>query len=81
MTAVVPAVPYKGITYWLEAQTLLKGLHFIVVVGVRQIMCFLVDVGDALACPLMVRGRNVYLKLVLWTTQLSSLLKVVFKEG
>lgn len=33
--AVVPAVPYKGITYWLEAQTLLKGLHFTVVVGVR----------------------------------------------
>lgn len=44
-------------------------------------MCFLVDVGDSLACPLMVRGRNSYLKLVLWTTQLSSLLKVVFKRG
>lgn len=41
-------------------------------------MCFLVDVGDWLACPLMVKGRSIYLKLVLWKTQLSSLLKVVF---
>lgn len=25
--------PYKGMSYWLEAQTLLKGLHFIVAAG------------------------------------------------
>lgn len=40
-------------------------------------MCFLVDVGDSLACRLMVRGRN-NLKLFLWKIQLSSLFKVLF---